>query len=413
MINTSGDGRAYDLAKPSYARELTEVGRGTPMGELMRRYWHPIGMIRDATAVPKMVRMLGEDLVLFRDTAGRPGLVHPRCCHRGASLFFGRVEQRGIRCCYHGWLFDVEGRCLEQQMDTSGRTSFGAVRQPWYPLRELYGLIWAYLGPAAREPVLPRYECLENLAPGEFLEADDSSIGSGGGAVVPCNWLQHFENVLDPDHLPVLHGTHSGPQFGFLADPAQRPTLIERRFATTPRGVKNVARQALPNGREMEMTVEIVFPTLRIVPLPRRNENIATTAEGFGTVESIGWVLPIDDTHYRIYVVGRVCETGQLAQMRSKYNGKAWSEMTAQEHQRFPGDYETQVSQGPITLHSEEHLVAGDEGVVLIRRGLHAQLKRIESGLDPAGVSFDVDAPPVRLDSGRALGPIPRRALPA
>src|SRR5689334_2913121 len=107
-------GTAYGRPPRTHDRTLTEVGPGTPMGELMRRYWHPVGLAGDAGATPRMVRALGEDLVLFRDTTGRPGLVHPHCAHRGASLYYGKVEERGIRCCYHGWLFDAQGHCLEQ-----------------------------------------------------------------------------------------------------------------------------------------------------------------------------------------------------------------------------------------------------------------------------------------------------------
>jgi phenylpropionate dioxygenase-like ring-hydroxylating dioxygenase large terminal subunit len=113
---TSNDGRGYGRPAPTYNADLTEVGAGKPMGELMRRYWHPIGLIQDATDVPRQIRALGEDLILFRDKQGRPGVVEPRCCHRGASLYYGRVEDEGIRRAYHGWLFDVEGRCLDMQM---------------------------------------------------------------------------------------------------------------------------------------------------------------------------------------------------------------------------------------------------------------------------------------------------------
>jgi len=104
---------AYTLQPPTYNARLTEVGRGTPMGELLRRYWHPVGLSEDAGTTPRAVKILGEELILFRDGAGRPGLVYPRCCHRGTTLYYGKIEERGIRCCYHGWLFDVEGRCLE------------------------------------------------------------------------------------------------------------------------------------------------------------------------------------------------------------------------------------------------------------------------------------------------------------
>jgi nitrite reductase/ring-hydroxylating ferredoxin subunit len=320
----SNDGRGYGRPAPTYNADLTEVGTGKPMGELMRRYWHPIGLIDDATEVPRQIRVLGEDLILFRDKKGRPGVVEPRCCHRGASLYYGRVDDEGIRCGYYGWLFDVEGRCLDMQMSKEDGSSVRErVRQSWYPVRQQYGLIWVYMGPGERQPVLPKYACLEELAEGEWVEADDSSIGSGGPQIAPCNWLQHYENVLDPDHFQVLHFTHSGPQFGVVRDAAQRQTTVARSFAQTPYGVKNASRATLPNGRTTESVTEVVFPTLRIVGgLPRGAENIATDPEGFRSVESIGWVLPIDDTHCRIYVAGRVARKGQLRELRSKFNGK-------------------------------------------------------------------------------------------
>jgi phenylpropionate dioxygenase-like ring-hydroxylating dioxygenase large terminal subunit len=111
---TVDTGTAYGLAPGHHNAELTEVGRGTPMGELMRRWWQPLGLSSWATSLPRQVRALGEDLILFRDTQGRPGLVHPRCAHRGSSLLYGRVDEHGLRCCYHGWAFDVHGHCTDQ-----------------------------------------------------------------------------------------------------------------------------------------------------------------------------------------------------------------------------------------------------------------------------------------------------------
>jgi phenylpropionate dioxygenase-like ring-hydroxylating dioxygenase large terminal subunit len=107
------DGTAYGRAPQHHDAEITEVGPGTPCGEFMRRYWHPVALAERVGPTPQKLRILGEDLVLFRDRAGRPGLLYPRCCHRGTTLYYGRVENDGIRCCYHGWLFDVEGRCLD------------------------------------------------------------------------------------------------------------------------------------------------------------------------------------------------------------------------------------------------------------------------------------------------------------
>ena len=383
-------GTAYELPEPSFREDLVRVGRGTPMGELLRRYWHPVGLAADAGSTPRKVRVLGEDLVLFRDGQGRAGLVYPRCAHRGTTLYYGKVEERGIRCCYHGWLYDVEGHCLEQPCEAGGGPRRDKVRQPWYPVEERYGLVFAYLGPPAKKPVLPRYECLENLEDGEFVEADDSSIGSGGAQVVPCNWLQHWENVVDPFHVPILHGSFSGAQFV-----AQMGVMPQVEFESTARGVKVVSLRPLEDGRTHRRITEAVFPTLRVVPNPR--------VARYERVESIGWTLPIDDTHYRIYVAGRVREKGELGRFRSKMNGKFWWELTEEEHQRFPGDYEAQVGQGAITFHSEEHFATSDKGIALLRRFMERQLKLVAEGGDPAGVSFDPGAAPVDFEAGNFL----------
>ena len=371
------EGTAYGLPPATHLRELTEVGAGTPMGELLRRYWHPVGLGSDAGAEPKAVRVLGEDLILFRDGAGRAGLLHPRCAHRGASLVYGRVEPEGLRCCYHGWMFDVQGRCVDQPCEPDGGGALRHnVRQPWYPVQERYGLVFAYLGPPQHKPLLPRYDVLEDLGDGEFLEADDSSLGGGGPAIIPCNWLQHFENVVDSFHVPILHGVFSGPQF--VAAMAQMP---EVRWSEVGHGVRAESWRTLEDGARLHRVTEAVLPTLRVVPSPRLGR--------FGPVESIGWVLPIDDTHFRIYVAGRVTQAGDIGRMRSRMNGKAWSELSAEEHRRFPGDYEAQVSQGPIAAHSAEHLRTSDRGIALLRRLLRLQLQAVAAGGDPAGIVRD------------------------
>jgi phenylpropionate dioxygenase-like ring-hydroxylating dioxygenase large terminal subunit len=382
---------AYDLKAPSYDARLTDVGRGTPMGELLRRYWHPVGIAADAGTTPRQVRILGEDLILFRDGSGRAGLVYPRCCHRGTTLYYGKVEERGIRCCYHGWLFDVEGHCLEMPCEPKpAGAQCRRVRQPWYPLEERYGLIFAYLGPPAKKPLLPRYECLETLQPGEFIEADDSSIGSGGITIAPCNWLQHFENVVDPYHVPILHGTFSGPQFV-----EQMNAFPKVKFEYGRQGVKAISLRPGPDGKRFRRVTEAVIPTLRVVPNPRVAQ--------YGMVESIGWTLPIDDTHYRIYVAGRVRESGELARFKSRYNGKTWAELTPEEHQKFPGDVEAQVGQGAITFHSEEHLMSSDQGISMLRILLQKQVDIVAAGGDPAGVAFDEAGAYVRFDAGQYL----------
>jgi phenylpropionate dioxygenase-like ring-hydroxylating dioxygenase large terminal subunit len=392
MVKAMTDtGTGYGRPRPTSMRELTEVGPGTSMGELLRRYWHPVGLSGDAAATPRAVRVLGEDLILFRDGPGRAGLVLARCAHRGTTLYYGRVEARGIRCCYHGWLFDVEGHCLEQPCEPGGGSQRERMRQPWYPVQERYGLIFAYLGPPGRKPVLPRWDALETLDPGETLEADASSVGGGGPVVIPCNWLQHYENLMDTLHVPILHGAFSGPQFTDVMG-----LMPEVTWEETGRGVKAISHRRLPDNRLFHRVSEAVLPTLRVIPNPR--------VDGYGRVETIGWVLPIDDTHFRIYTAGRVRTSGDIARQRSRLNGKTWEELTEAEHQRFPGDYEAQVGQGPIALHSAEHLVSSDRGVALVRRQLERQLGAIADGKDPAGVSFDATAPPIVLEAGNFLG---------
>ena len=382
-------GTGYGRKPAGFKADWTLVGPGTKMGELLRRYWHPIGLVSHATDTPRALRVLGEDLILFRDKTGRPGLVHNRCAHRGTTLYYGKVEERGIRCCYHGWLFDVEGHCVEQPCEP-GMGQRNRVRQPWYPLREQYGLIFAYMGPPERKPVLPRYRCLEELEEGEMLETNDTSIGGGGPTIIPCNWFQHYDNLPDTFHVNILHTTFSGVQFVEAMG-----IMPEVTWHQTDKGVKTVSIRKLEDGRTFRRVSEAVLPTLRVIPNPRVGR--------YGRVESIGWVLPIDDTSFRIYTAARVNQPGDLSRMRSRLNGKLWEELTEEEHQKFPGDYEAQVGQGPITLHDEEHLARSDTGIVLLRRFFQRQLDAVAAGRDPAGVTFDESQAMVDFEAGNFI----------
>jgi nitrite reductase/ring-hydroxylating ferredoxin subunit len=381
---------AYGRPTPSHLKNMTEVGPGTPMGELLRRYWHPIGLSSDANATPKKVRVLGEDLILFRNLSGQPGLLYPHCMHRGTSLFYGKVDDTGIRCCYHGWKFDTTGHCLDQPCEPDGGRFKDKVRQPWYPLLEHYGLIWAYMGPPDKKPVLPTYECLDQLDEDEFLEADDSSIGGGGPRVIPCNWMQHYENLVDPFHVVILHSSFSGTQF--VEEMAVMP---EVNWENTASGVRTISMRHLPDGRSFKRISEAGLPTLRVIPSPKVGR--------MGRVESIGWILPIDDHSFRIFVVGRVREQGELSRMRTRMNGKLREEMSDEEHQMFPNDVEAMVSQGVIAHHSDEHLATSDRGIVMLRRMLMQQLDVVAAGGDPAGVHFDAHAPAVHFTSGNFM----------
>jgi nitrite reductase/ring-hydroxylating ferredoxin subunit len=389
MVDT---GTAYGRPPPSFDATLVQVGAGTPGGEMLRRYWHPIALAGDAGARPRQVRVLGEDLILFRDGAGRPGLVYPRCGHRGTTLYYGKVEAAGLRCCYHGWLFDVEGHCLDMPCEPPDKNASDRYRerfrQPWYPVTEYHGLVFAYLGPPEKKPVLPRYDVFEDVPQEEEVVADGSNIGLEG-ETTPCNWLQTHENVMDPYHVFVLHNTNSGNQFVPIMG-----TLPEVTWAYTDLGVKSHQDRTLPDGKLFHRVTEVMMPNLRIVANPR--------VKRYGRTDSVAWTLPIDDTTTRIFTLYRAPRGERFTRMTFG-NGKRWADLTEEEHQRMPNDYEAQVGQGAITLHSEERLAASDRGVVMFRRLLRDQIDAVAAGRDPLGVIFDPARAVVRVEAGNFL----------
>ncbi len=190
---------------------ITRVGPGTPMGELMRRYWHPIAAAGELVKNPtKAVRLLGEDLVLYRNRSGTIGLIEASCAHRRGNLLFGIPEDEGLRCPYHGWLYDETGQCIETPAEAEDSTFATRVKLKAYPVEELGGLIFAYMGPDPR-PLLPRY----------YPFVEPGMTRSIGWAVVPCNWLQVMENSLDPMHGEFLHRYFSNyvlERLGILRD---------------------------------------------------------------------------------------------------------------------------------------------------------------------------------------------------
>ena len=248
------DGIAYGRPPQHHDAELTEVGPGTPCGEFMRRYWHPIQLSARVTDRPQNIRILCEDLILFRDKTGRPGLLYPRCAHRGTTLYYGKVDERGIRCCYHGWLFDVEGHCLEQPCEPEGGKLRDRMRQPWYPLEERYGLVWTYMGPPEKKPLLTRWDVLETLAPGERIVTNGASTGAGGDhtvEIVPTNWLNDWENIMDPLHIPILHTSFSGVQF--VPEMGVMPDVT---WDYADHGMRYSAYRKLDDGREMDRVTQ-------------------------------------------------------------------------------------------------------------------------------------------------------------
>ena len=364
------DGRAYGRAAGTSDPELTEVAAGTPAGELLRRYWHPVARSDEATARPREVRILGEDLVLYRSLDGVPGLLTPRCCHRGTTLYYGKVEAEGIRCPYHGWLFAEDGRCLDQPCEPDRGRNRDSYRQPWYPVVEYHGLVFAYLGPADRQPVFPRYDIFEDLGDDEEIVIVDH-FAFGGPTDAPCNWFQTHENAMDPYHVFILHNAISGPQFDPRLD--IWPRIDWQRDEL---GVTATQDRDLPDGT---------------VPAPRHRGAGADgaghpDADADGARQDEQPVVGAADRRTTTPGCTRWCASArdQPAQGLPVYDGdRTWFELSEAEHQRFPGDYETQVGQGPITLHSEERLATSDRGVSMVRRQFREQVRRVADGPRP------------------------------
>jgi len=392
----SHSGCAYGRPVHTHDAELTEVGPGKPCGEFLRRYWHPVGLSRLVTTRPQNVRILCEDLILFRDGKGRAGLLTPRCAHRGASLYYGKVDDEGIRCCYHGWRFDVQGRCNDQPCEPDkGAAHRDKVRQPWYPVEERYGLVFAYMGPPARKPVLPRWDVLEELDEGETVLAHLTSYGAGTqddlSEIAPWNWLQDWENIMDPHHVAVLHTSFSGAQFA-----PEMGIMPDVHWEYTDLGMRFIAYRNLPDGKVMERYSPCLFPNVRSVP----DVYMQT-----GRTKRMRWCVPVDDTHHRHFNAMRVpADFNGHDGLRGRTVGdRIWADMTEAEHQEFPHDWEAQIGQGPISLHSEEHLASADKGVVMLRRLMRQQIRIVQQGGDPIGVTFDPDKALNRVGAGNYL----------
>jgi len=364
---TIDTGTAYGMAPPLFDADLIEVEAGTPTGEMLRRYWHPFAIAADATETPRRVRILGEDLILFRSGGGEPGLMYPRCCHRGTTLYYAKVEADGIRCCYHGWLFNAQGHCLDMPVETDRGQRKDRYRQPWYPVHEYHGMLFAYLGPPEHKPAFPTYDIFDDLPDGWQIVADDTNIGLEGDPT-PCNWFQTHENVMDPFHVFVLHAGFSGNQFV-----AEMAGLPEVSWHFTNMGVKSHQDRVLDDGRFFHRVTEVVMPNVRIVATP--------FVEVTGPATSVAWTLPLSRTETKIFTLLK--RPIGAERPRARYDGKIWPELTEAEHQRFPGDYEAQVGQGAVTAHNQEHLAGSDKGVTMFRHAFRRQLKAMAEGRAP------------------------------
>ena len=350
--------------------ELTHVGPGTPCGEYLRRYWQPVAMSAELGDLPRVVRILGEDLVLFRDGSGRPGLLHRHCAHRGASLEYGIVAERGIICCYHGWHYDIDGTILRAGSEPPDSPVCRNVVQGAYPVHEHEAILFAYLGPPAERPPFPVFdsERLPDITRRPFV------------LTTPCNWLQIYENTQDPIHVLHLHARSSGVQFGAASGIDQ---IVE--YQDTPLGMMNVQTRQVGE-RVWVRTVDTI--------LPNANQTGAIWEEAeapktFQRCATLRWMVPVDDTATRTigwrFFSDRLDPRGQdrpelVGRESIDFVGQTEDERPYEERQRQPGDYEAQVSQRPIAIHALEHRASSDAGVARLRRLLRRRIRALAAG---------------------------------
>ena len=348
---------------------LTRVGPGTPAGEMLRRYWWPVGFTEHVKEKGRPVRtkLLGEDLVLFRDGNGRLGLLGLHCSHRGTSLEFGRVDDRGIRCCYHGWLYDVRGRCLEQPAEPEDSRFKDRVQHPAYQAQEIGGFIFAYIGPEPA-PLLPNYDL--------FLREDgEREVGAGHDY---CNWLQRAENSVDQTHLIALHAS----EYPHLA--LKRPVIgWERR----------------DYGAKISMQVPgISKPKFSHWIFPSHTRH-TTARKGRKPDHAIRFRVPMDDTNtmtfwLRFYPYGEEDRSKPfLLKTLGFENDQAgvyervddgWWGVASHDQDRV-----AQESQGPIYDRTKEHLGASDQGVIMLRTMIKESIDAVRHGKDPVWVLRD------------------------
>jgi phenylpropionate dioxygenase-like ring-hydroxylating dioxygenase large terminal subunit len=388
----SGYGRIAVV--PEENVELTHVTFGTPMGEVLRRYWQPVCLSSDIDELPKFVKMLGEELVAFRDKRGRVGVLDAHCAHRGASLEYGRIEEQGIRCCYHGWLYAVDGSCLEQPGEPPASSQRNRVAQPAYPAREYGGLVFAYMGPPDKEPAFPRFDTLER--PGWELFAYRNT---SRGAVAQCNWLQIQENAMDPIHTAFLHSTISARHFTDIY-----ATLPQLDFKETPYGMQYIRTAKLPSGRTFVRVQEAFTPNMRSVA-----DNLTPDRPHSESSTLIGWWVPVDNTHTLGFHI-EAYDPGDKEKVTTFSRAKEGRTAGTQEQhrdyadtQRNPDDKEAQVSQRPIAVHRLERLATSDRGVVMFRRLLRRAIEDVRAGRDPQNVFRDPGQCHIKVIAGNTV----------
>jgi len=341
---------------------LTSIGPGTPTGALLRRYWHPVGISQHVTSKPQRVKVLGEELVLYRGQSGETHLMQLRCAHRSVALDYGRIEGDCIRCPYHGWLYDGTGQCLDQPAEPEGSKYKNEIKLTSYKTQEYSGAVFAYMGPEPA-PLLPLYDVLRWEDGVKDLTVQN----------VNANWLNHVENIVDISHLAWLHG-YTFPVYG-----ARKVTYHWER---TDFGVNNVM---LIEGVEDDHISCYGYPTVNRFALPAIDKNGEL-------VRSLIWRVPVDDAStllyfFRFYPSEKRTRTASRNEVKlGIYTPleKDWWGINVNDQDRMAVE-----QQGVIADRPNEHLGVSDGGIVLMRRMMRESLALIEQGKDPLHIIRD------------------------
>ncbi len=378
---------------------LTQTGPGTPCGELIRRYWQPAALSEELPprGAPLPVRLLGEDLVLFRDDNGFPGLLGIHCSHRGVDLSYGRLEDGGLRCIYHGWLYDIHGRCLDQSGEPGGGEHRNSIRHPAYPCQERAGVILAYMGPGEL-PLLPNYEFLTAPEEHRFVSKYFQD----------CNYLQGNEGNIDPVHNNLLHHpnanlAHTGiAQYqGFRGGRGPVPGIQTTDAQVTDFGVRLCDMTPAGADKKNLRIYHFVLPNLTAFPGPLQGK------EGY----SVNWHVPIDDTRHWKYTFIFNRERGldqQMARQRLGVGVTSDYRLIQNKANRYMQDRESMKTKsysgiagfaaqdtwaiegmGPIRDRTQEHLVSSDRVIVAARKLLIKAIRDVQEGREPPHVIRD------------------------
>jgi 5,5'-dehydrodivanillate O-demethylase len=351
---------------------LTQTGPGTPMGELLRRYWWPIAATVDLDDDPvQPVRLLSEDLTLFQSLKGEIGLIGQACAHRAISLAYGIPQENGLRCAYHGWTYNVEGKVIDMPFEPACLP----LKIKAYQVQELGGLIWAYLGPRESTPLLPRLELLVR----------DDWTRSMTMRPLPCNWVQCNDNSIDPVHFEHLHG--------YFGDYWNQRHGVDRKI-TTAKHLKiefdvfdyGIVKRRLLEGDPLDSddwTVghPFIFPH--------------TLIQGVGDSFGLQIRVPVDDTNtMHVRYRGSPAKEGEVPQIPvpvkhlelplDKYGRVEWPDVGLQDEAAW-------VAQGPISDRTKEHLATSDKGVILYHKLLMENIDKVERGEDPMFTIRDIE----------------------